>query len=272
MPYFTKIIFLLLIVGNTLAAQHLSGIFQPSEADLEYVEQVDWTTFLAEDVRLNAKGFRLTNLETTGIGADRRYWGIFTESTLRDTLVKTTSWADFVQAKRSMAAAGFILSGVQAYALSETDAHYIGVWYRDETNTPHKIWKLDTPESVREKTDDMANQQYYLQDVEVFLTPGGTANYLAIYHYSPIPIRNYVYIASDENTFYKDLWQRYQSKIRLVGLEDYTGKDGSYLLGIYQPGTYDSQVVLNQTRADFNGKWEQLEKGKLKLVSWEIRD
>ena len=145
MPYFTKIIFLLLIVGNTLAAQHLSGIFQPSEADLEYVEQVDWTTFLAEDVRLNAKGFRLTNLETTGIGADRRYWGIFTESTLRDTLVKTTSWADFVQAKRSMAAAGFILSGVQAYALSETDAHYIGVWYRDETNTPHKIWKLDTP-------------------------------------------------------------------------------------------------------------------------------
>ncbi len=272
MPYRLLSFAFMALLCTSLSAQQMSGIFRGSDAAMEYAEQLNWEEFVANNNSLNAKGFRLTNIETTGQGEDRRYWGIYTESSLPDTLIKTNSWADFVKAKRAMAAAGFLLSNVQAYAISELDAHYIGVWYKNETDTPHKIWKLDSPESLRTRTEDMAKQQFYLQEVEVYLTPSGTANYLAIYHYSLIPVRNYVYINSDEDTFNKDLWQRQRSKVRLVDFERFNAKEGSYFLGVYQPGTYDSQFILQQRRDDFNGTWEQLEKSKLKLVSWEIRD
>lgn len=255
-----------------LMAQHISGIFQATDAKMEYLEQLDWESFEAENDRLVSAGFRPTSIETTGIGADRRFWGIYTESTLASKVIKTESWPDFVKAKREMAAEGFLLSRVQAYAINETDARYIGVWYQDEAATPHKIWKLDSPESLRERTDDMSKQQYYLQTVEVFLTPSGTATYLAIYHYSPIPVRNYVFVTEEEEAFQIDLRQRYQSKVRLIDFEQFSAKEANYFLGVYQNGTYDSRTVFHQLRADFNGKWEQLEKENLKLVGWEVRD
>lgn len=272
MPYRLLSLAFVAMFFSSLSAQQISGIFRGSDAKMEYAEQLTWEAFVTNNNTLNTKGFRLTNIETTGQGDDRRFWGIYTESSLQDTLVKTTSWADFVKAKRAMAAAGFLLSNVQAYAISELDAHYIGVWYKNETDTPHKIWKLDSPESLRVRTEDMAKQKFYLQEVEVYLTPSGTANYLAIYHYSLIPVRNYVHIDTNEEAFTKDLWQRQRSKVRLVDFERFSAKEGSYLLGVYQPGTYDSQFLFQQRRDDFNGKWEQLEKDNLKLVSWEVRD
>lgn len=271
MPYRLLGLLALTLASHLIHAQRISGIFRPSDAKMEYLEQLEWENFVQEDKRLNNEGYRLTNIETSGQGDERRYWGIYTESSLRDTLIKTTSWPDFVKAKRSMAAAGFLLSNVQAYAISETDAHFIGVWYRNDTDTPHKIWKLDSPESLRAKTEDMAKQQFYLQEVEVFLNPSGTANYLAIYHYSPIPVRNYVQINSDEAVFQKNKQQRERSKIRLVDYERYNAKEANYQLGVYQPGTYESRIIIDYLRADFNGQWDLMEKDGMKLVSWEVR-
>ncbi len=256
----------------TTQAQQISGIFRHSDADFEYLEQLDWASFLSQGKVLNNKGFRLINLETTGVGNDRRYWGIYTESSLKDTIIKTESWPDFVKAKRSMAAAGYLLSHVQAYSLSAIDAHFIGIWYKDETETPHKIWKLDSPESIRQRTEDMAKKQFYLQEVEVFLDPSGAATYLGLYHYSSLPVRNYIYITDTEENFKEDYHNRFQSKIRLVDYEQFNAKEGAYFLGVYQPGTYDHQFVNNFSRHDFNGKWELFEKDDLKLVSWEVRD
>jgi hypothetical protein len=266
------LLFSLVFSFTPLVAQHISGIFQATDAKMEYLEQLTWEEFQTENERLSSNGFRATGIETTGIGADRRFWGIYTESSLSGKIVKTENWPDFVKAKREMAAEGFLLSGVQAYAINETDAHFIGIWYQDEAATPHKIWKLDSPESLRERTDDMSKQQYYLQAVEVFLTPSGTATYLAIYHYSPIPVRNYVFVAEEEALFLTDFRQRYSSKVRLIDFEQFAAKEADYYLGVYQNGNYDSRVIFHQLRADFNGKWEQLEKENLKLVAWEVRD
>ena len=260
---------ILLILSTQLHAQRLSGIFQPSDAEYEYVEDLSWEEFETQHQSYTNRQYRLINLETTGIGEDRRYWGIYTQSTQQDSLIRTFGWADFVKAKRAMAAEGFLLTTVQGYAINETDAHYIGVWRREET--PHKIWKLDSEESLRQKTDEMAAQQYYIKDVEVLLTPSGTPLFLALYHYHPVPVRNYVFVAQDEKTFTNDLWQRFQSKIRLVDYEQYNANTGSFYLGVYQPGTYEYQIVRNQDRSSFNGRWEQLEKENLKLIAWDIR-
>lgn len=260
---------LALLAGCSLQAQRLSGIFQTSDANYEYVEDVDWETFLAQDQSLNREGYRLINVETTGVGEDRRYWGIFTQSTQGDTIIKTFGWADFVKAKRAMAADSFLLTAVQGYTINETDAHFIGVWRKEDN--PHKIWKLDSHESLRQKTNEMAAQQFYIKEVEVLLSPAGTPIFLALYHYHPIPVRNYVHIANNEKDFATDWWERYNSKIRLIDYEQYNSSQGSFYLGVYQPGTYENKFIRNLDRGDFNGQWEQLEKDKLKLIAWEVR-
>lgn len=270
--FYKILLFALAFSFTPLTAQHISGLFRPTDAKMEYVEQLSWEAFQTENERLINEGYRLASLETTGIGDNRRYWGIYTESSLESKVVKTESWPDFVKAKRSMYADGYLMTGVQAYAINETDAHYIGIWYKDEADTPHKVWKLDSPESLQARTEDMAKQQFYLQTVEVFLTSSGTATYLAIYHYSTIPVRNYIYITDKEEAFQTDFRQRQQSKVRMIDFERFTAKEANYFLGVYQNGTYDSQVVFHQLHADFNGKWEQLEKENFKLVAWEIRD
>lgn len=268
----TAITFLFTYIFGQLNAQQFSAIFRASDAKMEYAEALPWESFVIKADNFSQQGYRLTNIETTGKGKDRKYWGVFTESALKDTLVKVTNWPDFVKAKRAMAKAGYLLAVVQAYAISETDAHYLGVWYKDGKDTPHKIWKLDSSESLTQKTEEMAKIQYYIQEVETFLSPSGTATYLAIYHYSPIPVRNYVAVQTDSKTFTTDLWQRTQSNVRLIDFEHFDAKDGAYYLGVYQPGTYEAQFISKLEQASFNGKWEQLEKENLQLVSWEIRD
>ncbi len=263
------LLLVLLTLSLQVNAQRLSGIFQPSDAEYEYAEDLEWDEFVAQHEAFASQQYRLINVETTGVGDDRRYWGIFTQSTQQDTLVRTFGWADFVRAKRAMAAEGYLLTTVQGYSINEADAHFIGVWRREDT--PHKIWKLDSEESLRQKTDEMAAQQYYIKDVEVLLTPSGAPSFLALYHYHPIPVRNYVFISQDEKSFTNDLWQRFQSKIRLVDYEQYNANTGSYFLGVYQPGSYEYQIVRNLDRSSFNGRWEQLERENLKLIAWEIR-
>ena len=256
----------------SLSAQTFNGIFRPSDAKLEYIEKASWPEFQGQHETLRKQGFRLIQLETNGRGQERRYWGILIESVHADSLIKLNSWKEMVLAKRSMAAAGFLLTTVQAYAIGESDAHYIGVWRKDDAQTPHKLWKLDSPASLQAKTEEMARQQYYIQSIEVFLSPSGTATYLPIYHYSQIPVRNYVAIHSAEEAFQQDHWQRTQSQVRLVDFEQFTAKEATYYLGIYQPGQYEQQLLRRLDQGSFNAKWEQLERENLYLLGWEVRD
>ena len=87
----------LFFVATTLSAQRMSGIFQPSDSEFEYAEDLTWEDFQSQDRQMNQKGFRLVNLETSGIGDDRRFWGIFTRSTARDTIIRAFGWPDFVK-------------------------------------------------------------------------------------------------------------------------------------------------------------------------------
>ncbi|MEM1217005.1 MAG: hypothetical protein AAGJ82_15025 [Bacteroidota bacterium] len=255
-----------------LAAQQISGIFRPTEAKMEYIEKVDWNSFTQQHREFQQKGYRLTSVQSTGIGKDRRYWGILTESTLADTLALLNSWPEMVKAKRAMAARGWLLTTVQAYALGETDARYIAVWHRNPDDLPHKIWKLDTPESLDKKTEEMAQQQFYIQGIETFTTPSGVATYLAIYHYDPLPVRNYVATSTSQADFNTNYNLRIRSKVRVTDLEFFQAKEARYWLAVYQPGTYDDRVILNLPQADFYGKWDELEQANFQLINWEIRD
>ncbi|MEZ4986918.1 MAG: hypothetical protein R2795_18085 [Saprospiraceae bacterium] len=265
------VIFLGGLVAN-VAAQSLSGVFRATDARMVYVEDYVWDDFLSNHWMLNHQGFRLQDLATSGEGKERRFWGIYTESTTQDTLLKVNEWAEMVLAKRDMAARGYTLTKVVAYALSETDTRYVGLWTQDANATPHKIWKLDSPTTLREKTEEMANQQYYVQQVAVLTTPNGISSFIALYHYHAQPIRNYLsLIEGPEASFHKDRLQRQRSDIGLISAHRFTDKMGTRILSLYQSGNADYQLVLDRPRADFNGIWEQMERQHLQLVDWEVR-
>ncbi|MGB3546091.1 MAG: hypothetical protein WBA17_03905 [Saprospiraceae bacterium] len=259
-----------LFCTTALTAQTLvSGIFQQTDAKLEYVEGADWNTFLAKNKEFNNKGFRLTDIETAGLGQERSYWGIYTKSSERDTIAKTLGWSDFVQLKRKMADRNFVLTDVTGYALNETDFIYIGVWQPGET--AHKIWKLDSRDGLMQRTDEMFREKFVLQGVKVISTPSGQAQFLAIYHFQPIPQRNVVFITDSEQIFNEDWAQRVNSKVRLIDYDRFQEAGTPYYLGVYQAGSYEHLVLRETPRPAFEDQWDRLEsKEKLRLVNWWV--
>ena len=260
--------FCLCIYTASLAAQQFSGIFTASDAKLVYHANLSWDEWLRTDSLMGLQNHRIQDLATAGIGANRRYWSIYTPSSQRDTVVVCLGWDDMVQAKRNLAAAGWLLYHLTAYALSESDYRVIGVWRQGDT--AHKIWKIDSREGLSQKTEEMARQQFYLQQVEVFTTPGGTPVYLPLYHYSPLPVRNYLFYSDDPAVFNTDWLRRQNSGVRILKFSRFTDQGRSWLMGVYAPGQYPHALLQQQPQAEFNDRWERFESEGLQLVDWEV--
>ncbi len=258
----------LLSLSLSHAQTSYSGIFQESDADYKYIENQDWETFSITLESLQEEGFRLIDIETSGIGDERRYWGIFTASEQESTYVNVTGWVNFVKEKRAKAKEGFVLIKVQSYPLSESEFQYIGIWRKGDLT--HKVWRLDSAEGLAKKTDEMARDHLYLKSVEVVFSTAGIPHYLAIYHYNPLRNRNYVFITDDARNFGVDWLQRVKSKNRIIDYERYELDGETYYLGVYQPGEYETLTIRDQDKLAFDNEWERLEKDGMFLVDWEI--
>lgn len=252
------------------AQTYISGIFQQTDAELEYVEGVSWDKFLAENQRLNAKGYRLVDIETSGISQERTFWGIYSKSGLDDKIEQALGWADFVELKRKLAAEGYVLADVTGYALNEADYTYIGVWRRGDTQ--HKIWKLDSSDALKLRTDEMVKDKFFLIGVKVITSPAGVTQYLALYHHNPLPERNYVFVTSDPKVFNTDWLQRMKSNVRLIDYDRYEEKGVTYYLGVYQSGDYEHLLLSDMEKLTFEDRWDRLEQQEdMRLVNWLVR-
>ena len=254
-----------------LSAQTIiSGIFQKTDQELEYLEGLPWEQFLQQKKALNNKGYRLFDLETAGVGEDRACWGIFTKSSDRDTVALVLGWEEFIKYKRDLASRNYLLSDVSGYALNETESYYIGVWTPERKT--HKVFKLDTKEKLLAHTDNMARQNFFIKSVKVISTPAGNPQFIALYHYHAIPQRNYVYISDSKEAFNEEWLQRDYSGMRLIDFDRFEINGTDYLLGVYQRGKYDHQLVRDLERNIFVDRWDRLEaQEELQLTNWHIR-
>ena len=69
-------------------AQNFGGIYQPTDAELDYTTSEGWEALMAEHDQQMADGFRLIDLESvrSATGGDRTFYGIFTKSSVQDSL------------------------------------------------------------------------------------------------------------------------------------------------------------------------------------------
>ncbi|PHI18826.1 hypothetical protein CEQ90_15860 [Lewinellaceae bacterium SD302] len=248
-------------MGLLAGQNQYSGIYQPTEAQMDYREAKGWEAFLTDNESMNAKGYRLIDVESSQVGGDERiYYGVYTESSLKDSLGISLGWEDFVAMKRKMAAAEYTMVDVHAFALNEFDTKYIGVWVDEEND--HKIAKMTSREGLDRRIKNMGRARYKLKRVHVLSTPDGEPEYIALFHYSPVQEYNFLHYTESMEDFMREFNERIISKTRLVDYATFWENGKKYHLGVYQNGDYDYRFLRNADKKVLDAEGDKLKEAK----------
>lgn len=253
-----------------MGQSQFSGIFQPTEANMEYTQVSGFTSLVAKSEEMNAKGFRLIDVESSQVGGDERiYYGIYTESNLKDSLGIALGWREFVKLKRQMAAKDYTMVDVHAFALNESDTKYIGVWVEDGTD--HKIAKLTSRSGLDRRIQEMGRRRYKLKRVHVLSTPDGEPEYVALFHYSPVQEYNFLHYSENMEDFMQEFNERAASKTRLVDYASFWENGKKYHLGVYQKGDYDYRFIHQADKSHLDSEGDKLKDNKgLSLLNMNV--
>lgn len=256
--------------GQLLLAQQIfSGVFHQTEAPMVYADKLTEDALEGKVNEWNKAGFRPIDMESKLIEGTRYYWLIGTKSDLKSQIKRVTGWGDFVKLKRDMVKEDYVLTDLEAYALNEIDYKFVGIWHQGDTK--HKVWKLDSVEGMEQKTEEMGKDNYYPVNIEVFQTPAKTTIYLVTYYYGPVSSQTHIYATNDPKAFNTDLLQRTKSGYRLIEYQSYDINEVPQFLCIYQRGDYESKLIRDLDRSEFDGLWELQEKEGLHLVNVHIQ-
>ncbi|MTB51251.1 hypothetical protein [Lewinella sp. W8] len=256
----------------TLSAQTFSAIYQPSDKKVRQVERAGWEAFLAEHQQQNAAGYRLTDLETYRDGGEeRRYIGIYTESPLPDSLGRASSWAEFIKLKRKMAKAEYTMIDVAAVVHNESDYDFYGIWVKEANPTIHKVWLLDSRETILKRTRAMAKDRFKIKRVHVLDVPNGEPSFVVLYHFSPINRYNFLYFANTAEEFAQEMKERKGSKVELIDYDEFREGDKVQYVAIFQDGDYDSDFVSRQSLEAIREKEKSLDASRgLRIVNLSV--
>jgi hypothetical protein len=260
-------------VGLALTAQQqFSAIYQPSDSEVRVVTKLGWDTFLADHSSQQAAGFRLTDIETYKEGgAARSYVGIYTKSPLRDSVGMANSWARFIKLKRKMVKEGYTMIDVAAVTLNESDANFFGVWVKEAQPSIHKVWLLDSRETILKKTRDMAKDRFKIKRVHVLDVPNGEPSFVVLYHFSPVDRFNFLFFADTLEAFNKEAAERKKSKVQLIDFDRFREGNTTQYVAIFQDGEYDSEFATDKPIDEINAKATTLEKERgLKLINLSV--
>jgi len=238
---------LALIILSSLNAQKFSAIYQPSDVEVRYVTTDGWERFLSDHDRQRAAGFRLTDIESYREGGDeRKFLGLYTKSPLRDSVGMADSWAGFIRLKRKMVKAGYTMIDVAAVTLNEDDANFYGVWVKDPNPHIHKVWLLDSKETIIKKTREMARKRFKIKRVHVLDVPNGEPSFVVLYHFTPVDRFNFLYFADSLKDFNREKQERKASKVELIDFDRFREGDKTRYVAIFQDGEYDSAFTTDQ--------------------------
>lgn len=261
---------LLLPFFATLKSQTFSGIFEECEAELKYLEQTGWDAFLADHDQQVAQGFRLIDIESSRVGGDERiYYGIYTESNLRDSVGMALNWSEFVALKRKMADEDYLMVDLHAFALNEVDRQYIGVWVKEELE--HKIRSVSTRANLEKEIRSLGRRRYKLKRVHVVETPQGVPEYVALFHHSPAQEYNYLEFTTDRSDFARNMQERRDSGVNLIDYASFLEDGQRFYLGVYQKARYEYEFKIEENRPALEEVGSELkEKRGLHLVNLNV--
>lgn len=258
-----------LLTASTAYSQFTySGTLHQTEAELSFYEAQSWDSLLITEKKMLEKGYRLMELETAKKGSDRFYWSIWVKSDLGHKMERIDGWKSFIEQKRAKVKEGYVMGEVEGVALTDNEQQFYGVWY--EGDTKHKVWRLDSREGILKKTQEMAELNFYLVDLDVFETPSNTVQYLALYHYGTNGKRAYIVVENDLKLFNTEILQRTKSGYRMIDFEKYQENDEVFYLAVFRKGDYEAVLLRDMDKDGFYGRLDMSEQNRFQLIDIEI--
>lgn len=263
---------LLVFLAFPTFAQNFSAIYQPSDAEVRTVTKAGWEAFLSETGSLTADGFRLIDLETFKEGGDdRSFVGIYTKSPLEGVVEMARGWTAFIKLKRQKVKDGFTMIDVAAVTLNESDVNFYGVWVKEDNPTIHKVWLLDSRETIEKKTKDMAKARFKIKRVHVIDVPNGEPSFVVLYHFSPIDRFNFLYFTDSMEDFQQEYNERKGSQVELIDFDRFRTGNSVRYVAIFQDGAYESAFLTDQSFGAIQEKSDSLaQQLGLKLVNLSV--
>lgn len=263
---------LITFLGTCARAQEFSAIYQPSDAEVKQITSDGWEAFLREHDRQNAAGFRLADIESYREGGNaRQFVGLYTESPLQDSVGKAGSWAGFIKLKRAMVKSGYTMIDIATVVLNENDTDFYGVWVKEANPTIHKVWLLDSEETILARTKAMAKDRFKIKRVHVLDVPNGEPSFVVLYHFSPIDRYNFLYFTDDLKKFNKELKERKASQVQLIDFDRFRSGQSIKYVAVFQDGDYDAEFVTAQPMTEVESSAADLKKSRgLKMVNLSV--
>lgn len=232
----------LLCLGTLgLAAQNFSAIYHVSDSKVERSASSSWEAFLADHARRNAAGYRLLDLETArGENNARAFHGLYTQSPLEDHVERASTWADFIALKRKMVDEGYTMIDVAGVVRNESDTDFYGVWVKETEPKIHKVWLLNSYETVLDRTKEMAKDRFKIKRIHVLDVPNGEPNFIVLYHFSPINRFNFLYFTTSLEEFMREVDERRASDVQLIDFDRHRSGDQIQYVAVFQDGEYDT--------------------------------
>ncbi len=259
MNKFCTCVLALLFLVPGLHAQDLAAIYHHSDAEVRQVDIAGWEAFLADHESQVSAGYRLTDLETIRNGADeRRYLGIYTQSSLEDHVEQVSTWAEFIKLKRKMADYEYTMIDVAAVVNNESDYDFYGVWVKEAHPVIHKVWFLDSRETMVDRTKKMARDRFKIKKVHVLAVPNGEPAFVVLYHFSPINRYNFLHFSETPEDFAEEVQERIASKVQLIDYAYYREGNQNLYMGIFQDGDYDTEFIPHIENADIGARSDSL--------------
>ena len=239
LPCLALALLLSIYPGTGVRAQNFSAMYQASDAEVQRVTATGFEAFQARHRSQNAAGFRLTDLETARRDDGRRdFIGLYTKSPLEDHLEVAHTWSDFIVLKRAKVKEGYTMIDVTGVVLNESDTDFYGVWVKENNPTIHKVWLLDSYESVLDRTKKMAADRFKIKRIHVLDIPDGEPQFIVLYHFSPINRFNFLYETASYADFEKQLRERRESKVQLIDFDRHRVGNEIHYIAVFQDGDF----------------------------------
>lgn len=263
------LIAILPFIFSDISAQFTySGVFTQADTDYEYAHQVSWEALQEQHKDLDARGFRLVDVETAKSGARRYYWAIWKKEPVHSTLMRLESWDSLVIMKRQMAADSFVMDGIEAYAYGDKE-YYLAIWIPG--NREHKIRKLSSWEGFENDHEALSRLDLRVVDIEGFESKGGTTQYLALYHWEGPEFRTYYYRSHDFDDFITDKGYRQRSGYQIFDFERFEKRGQAFYVGLYRRQAYSHRLEDRYSWGDFSKLMaEQKEQNNIVLTDLDV--
>lgn len=249
------VLLLALLPASLLAQAAFTAVFKKGEGPIELVLGSSWEEFQDTHASLQAKGFRLIDVETGTEEGRRLYYGIWKEDQETHSIVlrKVPGWDSLVTLKRQMAKDTFVMQDIEAYT-ADSQSFYLATWAAGSTK--HKVRKLSSWQGLMNDHKEMGRRELQMVDLEGFEGLDGRTKYLALYQRRSPEGRTYPFRAPNPESFSTDKVYRNKSRYYLFDFEQFEKRDIRFLFGLYdaqRPGdtlveAWGAEALLEKAR------------------------